>query len=140
MKTDAERAMEQLAVGGWTAVLCRGGELFVSRERGVKPLLEWLDSGRDFRGFSAADKVVGKAAAFLYVLLGVREVRAPVMSEGAAETLTRYGVLFRCDTLSPEIRNRAGTGLCPMEQSVWDAGVPEEALAAVRRTLRQLQK
>lgn len=85
MKTDAERAMEQLAVGGWTAVLCRDGELFVSRERGVKPLLDWLDSGRDFRGFSAADKVVGKAAAFLYVLLGVREVRAPVMSGGAAE-------------------------------------------------------
>ncbi len=43
---------------------------------------------------------------------------APVMSEGAAETLARYGVLFRCDTLSPEIRNRAGTGLCPMEQAV----------------------
>lgn len=140
MKTDAERAMEQLAVGGWTAVLCRDGELFVSRERGVKPLLDWLDSGRDFRGFSAADKVVGKAAAFLYVLLGVREVRAPVMSGGAAETLARYGVLFRCDTLSPEIRNRAGTGLCPMEQAVRDAGAPEEALAAVRRTLRQLQK
>ena len=140
MKTDAERALEQLAGGGCTAVLCRGGELFVSRERGVKPLLDWLDSGRDFRGFSAADKVVGKAAAFLYVLLGVREVRAPVMSEGAAETLERYGVLFRCDTLSPEIRNRAGTGLCPMEQAVRDVGTPEEALTAIRRTLRQLQK
>ena len=140
MKTDAERALEQLADGGCTAVLCWDGELFVSRERGVKPLLDWLVSGRDFRGFSAADKVVGKAAAFLYVLLGVREVRAPVMSEGAAETLARYGVLFRCDTLSPEIRNRAGTGLCPMEQAVRSVGAPEEALAAIRRTLRQLQK
>ena len=38
------------------------------------------------------DKVVGRAAAFLYVLLEVKEIYAGVMSEGAADVLSKYGI------------------------------------------------
>ena len=58
--------------------------MLTSTERGVKPLLQWLDGENRVKGFSAVDKVVGRAAAFLYVLLEVKEVYAGVMSEGAA--------------------------------------------------------
>ena len=85
--SDLNKAKALLAAGGYTCVLCRGDEIHTATARGVKPLVDWLDSGLDLRGFSAADKVVGRATAFLYVLLGVREVHALVMSAPAKEAL-----------------------------------------------------
>ena len=79
-------AKELLEKENFTCVLWYGEHLYTSRERGVKPLLEWLDQGLDLSSFSAADKVVGKAAAFLYVLLGVSRVYASVISEAAEAT------------------------------------------------------
>ena len=92
MNSNLTRAIEQLNSGVCTCVLCKEDIVCTSTERGVKPLLNWLDRGVDLHGFSAADKVVGKAAAFLYVLLGVKEVYAPVMSESAIYTLAGNGV------------------------------------------------
>ena len=43
-----------------------------SNDRGIKALLNVLDSGEDFSGAYCADKVVGKAAAMVYVLLKVK--------------------------------------------------------------------
>ena len=90
--TDLERAREKLSEGGYTCVLCRGDQMHVAIARGVAPLVRWLDSGDDFTGFSAADKVVGKATAYLYCLLGVRAVHAVVMSSPARAVLEAYGV------------------------------------------------
>ena len=77
-----EKALRFMADGDTCAIV---GEDTVlrSKERGIKPLMAWLAAGEDCVGAVAADKVVGKAAAFLYVLLGVAEVHANVMSESA---------------------------------------------------------
>ena len=95
-------------------------------------------SDKEFKGFCAADKVVGKAAAFLYVLLGVKTVYAPVMSRGAIDTLERYDIQSLYDCSVDKIINRAGTGICPMEETVWDISSPEEALIAVKIKLTEL--
>lgn len=139
MSGDPERAKELLGGGAYTCVLCRGEETVVCTERGVKPLLDLLDGGSDLKGFSAADKVVGKAAAFLYVLLGVTEVYSPVMSEAAARVLRENGIEPRCDTLTEKIVNRAGTGICPMEAAVAELSDPSEALRAIRKRLSELR-
>lgn len=138
MKTDLIKAVEQLNSGKYTCVLCKENEIYTSTERGVKPLIDWLDGAIDFNGFSAADKVVGKAAAFLYVLLGVKEVYAPVMSESAIHTLERNGIQPHCDKSVKNIINRTGTGFCPMEEAVMDISAPAEALTAIRNRLREL--
>lgn len=104
-------------------------------KRGVQPLVEWLSAGTDLHGFSAADKVVGKATAFLYVLAGVKEVYAPVMSEKARDVFMEYGIGFECKEVVDAIINRTGTGICPMEHAVTEIETPEEAYLAVRRTL-----
>jgi hypothetical protein len=129
---DLKRARALLESGGYTCVLCRGEAVHTATARGVKPLVDWLDSGLDLNGFSAADKVVGRATAFLYVLLGVKEVWAGVMSEAAAEVLTRHGIAASQDKLVPNIINRAGTGICPFEEAVLEIQTPEEALALLR--------
>ena len=136
--TDLHRAAHLLREEGYTCVLCRDGQTLTSRERGVKPLLSWLEEGRNLDGFSAADKVVGKAAAFLYVLLGVREVYAPVMSRPARDVFENHGIHAKFDTLSDAIRNRTNTGLCPMETAVWDITDPKKALLAIRQKAKEL--
>lgn len=135
---DIEKATKMLHSGAYTCVLCRGNEIYTSVERGVKPLLEWLDSGLDLSGFTAADKVVGKAAAFLYVLLGIKVVFAPVMSEGAVELLEENGIDYRCDVVTKSIMNRSGTGICPMEEAVGNTSIPEDALDLIRKRLSEL--
>lgn len=125
--------------GDYTYVLCRGGTVYTGTERGVKPLVDWLNKKVDLRGFSAADKVVGKAAAFLYVLSGVTDLYAGVMSEPANDILIQNGIDCVFDKAVKAILNRSNTGFCPMETAVRDIDDPNEALIVIKNTLVQLQ-
>ncbi len=127
-----------LASDGPTLALTDGEALITRRERGVKPLVELIDGGRELRGYIAADKVVGKAAAMLYAVLGIAELYACVASEGAVEVCRKRGIRLTYGTLAPHIINRRGDGSCPMEKAVADIDDPFEALAAVRKTLAAL--
>ena len=140
MTAALERAKALLAEGDYTVVLCRGDVTHTDTRRGVAPLLALLDAGADVIGFAAADKVVGKAAAFLYLRLGVAAVHAGVMSAPARDLLTAHGVSVTCDTLVPAIRNRAGDGYCPMETVTLPLTDPIEAEAAIRKRLAELLK
>ncbi|MBQ4551090.1 MAG: APH(3') family aminoglycoside O-phosphotransferase [Oscillospiraceae bacterium] len=130
---DLNRARALLTEGGYTCVLCRGEIFHTATQRGVRPLVDWLDSGLDVRFFSAADKVVGRATAFLYVLLGVSAVHALVMSTPAREVLEANGITALCDREVPGIINRRGDGPCPFEETVLGITDPGEALIAIRR-------
>ena len=136
--TAMEKAKQELLQGEYTCAVCKGEKLYTSVERGVKPLLTWLDSGEDLSAASAADKVVGKAAAFLYVLLGVKEVYAPIISERALSVLKEQGIAVEADAVVPAIRNRRGDGFCPMETAVWDMEDALEAKAAIEKKAREL--
>ena len=138
--SDLMRAKQRLAEGGYTLVLCRGEAEYTDTRRGVAPLLALIDGGEDLHGFCAADKVVGKAAAFLYLRLGVTTLYAAVISTPALELLEAHGVAVTCDTLVPVIRNRAGDGYCPMEQVSLPLTDPVEAESAIRKRLAELMK
>ena len=140
MSADLERAKEILAQTGSTCVLCRDDLVYTTTQRGVRPLIDWLESGQDTWGFSAADKVVGKAAALLYCLLGVRRVHGNVMSDAAVKVLRRNGIEVYWDRLTEGIRNRADTGPCPLESATTHIDDPEEALPVILSTLKSLQK
>lgn len=136
--SEALRALSgRLQREGFTCILQQGERVLTSTQRGVAPLVAWLDAGE--AGCIAADKVVGRAAAFLYVLLGVRAVFAGVMSEGGRRVLSAHGIHAEYGALCDVIINRAGTGMCPMEEAVRSAVRPEEALALIRRRQRELR-
>lgn len=138
--TDLELAKEQLIKEGCTCVIRKGDTVYSSTARGVKPLLNLLDSGEDYSGYSTADKVVGKAAAMLYVLLGVSRLHAYVISRKAVEVLACGGIEVTYDTLAERIHNRTNTGFCPMEEAVWEIDDLQEGLQAVRDKAAQLAK
>lgn len=137
--TDLEKARQILEAGGCTCVLCLDGQTVTSHRRGVAPLLQLLDGGRDLTGFSAADKVVGKATAMLYRLLGVKAVWGGVMSQSAVHALRQGGIEVHWEHLVDHIINRAGDGPCPMEAATARTDDPHRALEAIRNTLKKLQ-
>lgn len=139
MKEDTQHARAILNSGDYTCVVCCGELCHTTDIRGVKPLLNWLDNGPSLQEFCAADRVVGRAAAFLYCLLGVSEVYARVMSRPAAEILSANGISIYADTVPDGIINRKGTGPCPFEAAVLHIADPREALQTIRKKLAQME-
>jgi len=139
MTKDLNTACALLDSGDYTCVVCRGELLHTATERGVKPLLDWVENGLDLAGFSAADRVVGRATAFLYALLGVTAVYARVMSRPAAAVLERYGIAAHAGTLVEGIINRRGDGPCPFEAAVLEIEDAAAALEAIREKRTQMR-
>lgn len=135
-----EKAKNILSGSEYTCVICNDTDVHTSTLRGIAPLMKWLDSGMKLTSYSAADKVIGNGAAFLYVLLNVREVYAGVISKSAYKTLTQNNIPVQYDEMTEIIRNRSNTGQCPIEAAVSGITEPSEALSAIRNKLEDLKK
>lgn len=135
---DIVKAKKILKDGGYTCVLVKDDTIYTSTDRGVKPLLHWLNEKKDTKNYSVADKVIGKAAAFLYVLLEVKAVHAFVISDPALSVLEKHGIDVSFEKKVDMIRNRTNTGYCPMEQATLNVSTPEDALTAITDTLGKL--
>ena len=135
---DIDIAKSTLLAEDYTCVLCKGDVIKHSKLRGVKPLIDFYDSDHSFSDFSAADRVVGAGAAYLYVLLGVKTVWAAVISENAVNILRINGIEVTFENIVPAIINRSGDGLCPIEQAVKNVSSASQALEAIREKLKEL--
>lgn len=140
MNKDILTAKKILAENDFTCVLYSNGTEYHSTLRGVKPLIDFLESGRDFKGFCAADKVVGAGAAHLYVLLHVKAVWARLMSKDAVNILQTNGIDAFYDEVVPYIINRSGDGACPIEMAVKGIADSKQALTIIKQTLEKLIK
>lgn len=134
------QAKATLEAGGFTSVIIKGEDIHTDTRRGVAPLLSLLESGASYLGASAADKVVGAGAAYLYVLLGVKELYAAVISKRASDIITSHGITLHSAITVPYIRNRSGDGMCPIECAVIDAVDAKDALAKIKDKLKQLSE
>lgn len=123
-----------------TCVLCSDHMIITDKRRGVRPLLDLLESDAVVTGFAVADKVVGKAAAFLYCLLKIKCLFARVISQPALDVLQQAGIETEYGQLVPAIQNRTKDGFCPMESAVWNITSAVEALPAIYEALAQLNK
>ena len=132
------KAKELLESGGYTCVLTDGTAVYTSTLRGVRPLVQFLRSGTIPSGFSAADKVIGKATAYLYVLLGVREIYAQVISEPAVGVLQENGIHVQYGQMVSNIINRKGDGICPFEATVMEITDPENAYDAILHKMQEM--
>ena len=136
---DIELSREMLEKSSFTCVICKDGKTLTSTERGVKPLVLWYEGGKDTINASAADKVVGRGAAFLYLLLGVRELYAQVISKPALELLEENGVSVSYGMLADNIINRRGDGICPFEAAVLNITDPKDAYKAITEKMQEMK-
>ncbi len=136
MTKNINEDLKKLLQNGYTCVLLCEGKQYVSFKRGVKPLIEWYNQG--ISGGRAADKVVGRAAALLYVLLKVEYVFTPVISKGAKEIFELFGINFDYLQETEYIINRKKDGICPMEQATIKIDDPYEGYKIICNKLTEL--
>ncbi len=139
MNEDTKRARERMRSGGHTCVLSRDGRFYVSDQKGIAPMMGFLAKKTDLRGFSLADRVVGRAAAMLFVLAGVREVWAEVISRGAVNVLNDHGIAVEYGSLTERIINRTKDGFCPMESAVMEIDDPREGYEILAQKMQEMK-
>lgn len=67
-----------------------------------------------------ADKVIGKVAASILIVAGVKEIYADVMSKYAIPVLEKNNVKYEYRNLVNYVQNNDKTGMCPMENKYKD--------------------
>ncbi len=136
-KNDLSVAEDAIKGGGPTIAVAREGKvLFYTDTPGLKAIFEASKRlGGELRGAAVADRVVGKAAALLYVHLQVNAVFGALMSEGAAKVLRGRGVEFRFKRIIPAVKGKDGVDVCPFEMRVMHISEPEEGFRAVSEML-----
>lgn len=138
MHPDLESCKAILQNENLTCVVQCGDRILKTADRGIKPFMQWIESGENLHGAVAADKVVGKAAAFLMEKAGISAVYAAVLSEPAEDVLKKAGIMYTYSHLVPRIQNRKGDGLCPMESAVMDTDDSDTAFSALKNKLENL--
>lgn len=136
MNRDLTLAKESLKDN--TIFLVKGEHTLSSTKTGIAPMMDFISRGLDLGGYSAADKIVGKAAALLFAKAGIRAVFAKVLSERALPILKKFNIQYEYETLTKNITNRLGTGTCPMELTVADTDSPDTAFALLQEKLNSL--
>ncbi|MBE6713703.1 MAG: DUF1893 domain-containing protein [Ruminococcaceae bacterium] len=122
-----------LSLRGHTSCAVYNDKLNISTEKGLKPLIMWLEKDGEFlRSASVADKIIGRAAAMIMVKGGVAEVYGGVMSRGAVAVFEEAGIPCSFSNTCIAISNRRGDGICPMEKAVSRISDPEEAYKILR--------
>lgn len=125
---------------GHSICLCKDSTILTDDSRGIAPMMKLIAAGTDLRGYSAADLIVGKAAAMLFVKAGIVSVFGRVMSEAALHYLEQHGISAEYDTLTGKIINRLGTDICPMEKTVAVINDAEQGYEALKQKIAELKK
>lgn len=125
---------KKLLIDDITLVLVKGDQVITSEKRGISFLLS-LAYENKYQGYSAADKIVGKAAAFLYVIMQVENVYGETITKRAVEILRQANINVEYKILTENIINRTNTGLCPMELTVLNIEDKDEAFMALKKKI-----
>lgn len=140
MHQDLERAKEAMIFEGYSCVITLDNIMFKSKDKGLQPLLDWLYSGNKYAGWRLCDKVVGRAAAYLHIILGVREIYADVISQPAKELLEENNVTVNAGEIVPAILNDAKDGPHPLETAVENITDVNDSIMAIELAIKRMNK
>jgi hypothetical protein len=131
---DIELARSLLEEEKWNLVIVKEGQvLFSSRERGVAPFFQAVQSMEDsLHNAAIADRIVGSAVAMLCLHAGITSIYADIASQGALDMLTGQGVMVSSKSTVPYISNYDGTDLCPFEKLAGNCKEPSQLFSALQ--------
>lgn len=124
---------------GHHSLVVANKDVLVFDGRGISDLYMLLTCRPEcLRGASLADKVVGKGAAALMVLGGVNNVFAEIISDPALSLLHANKVSVSFGKKVSNIINRAGDGICPVEQLCIDCSSATECLPLITEFIQKM--
>ena len=137
MKNNRENiglARSLLEKGKWNLIIVKNGQvLFRSRERGIAPLFQAVQSiGKSLHDAAMADRILGLAVAMLCVHAHIASVYADVASNAALDMLQKNGVVVEARDTVSHISNADGTDLCPFEKLAGSCRKPSQLMAALQ--------
>lgn len=132
--------LEKLNTSGMSLMIYNHGKLiFQSAEKGIKPHLDASrELGEKLHGTIIADKIVGRAAAFLIVHARAVEVHAAVLSKPGMEVLNRYAVPYVIGALVDHVLTEDGRIYCPFESMVQGIDNVDEAYEAIINKMKSM--
>lgn len=123
-----------------SCVIRNGNDIRVFHDRGIKDLFRLLKEERAFLdGAFVADKVVGKGAAALMILGGVKEVYADIVSRPALALLNEARIRTDYTLVVAHIVNRTQTGICPVEQLCDGCATAQTCLPLIERFIEHMK-
>ena len=139
-KSDAaEEAIELINNSKATCITVKNNELAtVASAQGIAYLIDLYEKDM-LKDVFLADKIIGKAAAIILTLGGVKSCYGYTVSESALNWLDKHNIPVTYKTTTPVIQNRKGDGMCPMEATVKNIDNPEEALVALKNKVAELR-
>ncbi len=133
--TDLEKAKEIFYQENCTFVLVKGDDIIKSTEHALTPLVKLAEGEKDFTDYSICDRIAGRAASFLYVLLGLKEVYAVKMAKLAVQILDRAEIKFETDEYIETILDANMKDIDKSEQAVVKSGSAVKALEDLKAAL-----
>lgn len=104
--------------------------VLTSKEHGLIPLMNYIEKN-SFNNTCAFDKIVGKAAALLYVYGDADYVYAKTISKPAIEVFKKYNIKYEAENVIDEIQNRTNTDICPFEKLIQNIDNPTQAYGMI---------
>lgn len=136
-----QQLIDRLHAEGCSCVIYNNDHTHLFHKRGVQDLHQLLRTSPDtLRGAMIADKVVGKGAAVLMTAGGVRWVYADVISQSALEFLLTHNIEAEYGRVVPNIINRAGTDICPVEKLCMQCDNIEDALTLIDEFIEKMRR
>ena len=134
-----EEIIKILNEGGFSCVIHNNTTRTFSR-RGVADLYELLTTEPSFlNGALIADKVIGKAAAALIILGGVKQIYTYRISSSALALLREAGIELDFKEEVPFIQNRDKTDWCPMEKLCYNEKSASDILPIIEEFINSLR-
>jgi ferredoxin len=132
--------LKQLDAGRLSCVISNNGEVTTYRQSGVQDLYDLLSDGGDkLKGALVADKIIGRGAAAMMVLGGVKAVNTHTISTPALQMLRNGGVKVYFDTEVDYIENRRKTGQCPLDSRLQNLTAPKECWPVIQQFVADLR-
>jgi len=134
MPTDLNLAKNRLIQKDLSLVIVKDAKvLFETDSHGIGDLLKAINQIQNqMKGSSVADRIVGRAAALLFVFSGVTSVFAVTASDGGIEVLKKNSVFCEYESRVTNVLNLKRTDVCPFEKLVAKLSSPEKAYEALK--------
>jgi hypothetical protein len=131
---DLERARLRLKEKNLSLVVVKNGKvIFETETRGIKSFLEAIELfGKELAGSSVADRIVGRAVAFLCVYVQVSAAFAVIISMEGVRVLEDNKIFYQFEKCVPNILNQKGNDICPFEKLALTFQTAEDAYRKLR--------
>jgi len=125
--------LDMLNEQGLSLLVFNNGELTTHANRGIQDLLQLISEQPErLNGAVAADKIIGKSAAAIMIVGGVKQVHTNLICTPARELFEENGVQVFATEEVPMIMNRDRSGMCPMDTQIADIESVEECVIALQ--------